>query len=369
MRFLRTMLAAALISGSLGVQTGSNQRRHHLRTKERHVRRKLEADGYRLVRAPKIINNMKMTRIGNRMVDREGIVVKGSIFVDDATNTNSDISDEKGEPECIEWKTTYYVTSSKSSKSAGKTGKGSRIGKARKSTAKNSKIKECITYATNNPTSHTDAELTPSPTVIVVQTPYPTPKLTMMNITPDPTNKATTIVTASPTEILTDTPVTARPSSIDSKVLDPAAPAEISSSPSPSEYVSIPPMIDSPPQNEAVTTVTPGLSSQPVLSNLPDNENSSPSANDSNVFSWDFDDGVFPKALWSTSGDDMWAIDKTQVDGVGGYSIKSPEFEANNPELPLTSNATLTLADGFSGGVLKLRVLARLVIYTYVSVL
>ena len=54
----------------------------------------------------------------------------------------------------------------------------------------------------------------------------------------------------------------------------------------------------------------------------------------------------------------MWAIDTTNVDS-GSYSIKSPDLAALNLTGGQVSNATLTLADDFAGGLVKMRVLAR----------
>jgi hypothetical protein len=87
---------------------------------------------------------------------------------------------------------------------------------------------------------------------------------------------------------------------------------------------------------------------------------SPPQIEDLNVLTYDFEDGAFPVSPWTTDGDGVWAIDQTQVDGDGGvYSIKSPDLESIFTGTGLTSNATLTLDDSFSGGVLKMRVYAR----------
>ncbi|KAL7484796.1 hypothetical protein ACHAW6_010451 [Cyclotella cf. meneghiniana] len=135
-----------------------------------------------------------------------------------------------------------------------------------------------------------------------------------------------------------------------------------------------------PPISGSIPTLLPGISSAPVVSSsppmsaslvpsttttlsptIPSNNtasgSSSPSANDLTRLSWDFENGVFPVPPWATGGDGVWAIDQSQVDK-GLYSIKSPDFEAENLSLPLVSNATLTLADDFSGGVMKISVFA-----------
>jgi hypothetical protein len=98
-----------------------------------------------------------------------------------------------------------------------------------------------------------------------------------------------------------------------------------------------------------------------IASNSTASGSSAPSANDLTRLSWDFENGVFPEPPWTTGGDGVWAIDQSQIDE-GLYSIKSPDFEAENSSLPLVSNATLTLSDDFSGGVMKISVFARLVI-------
>jgi hypothetical protein len=76
--------------------------------------------------------------------------------------------------------------------------------------------------------------------------------------------------------------------------------------------------------------------------------------------SWDFENGVFPEPPWTTEGDGVWAIDQTQVSG-GVYSIKSPDLDAGYTESMgvLMSNATLTVDDSFTGGVLKAKAYAR----------
>lgn len=73
---------------------------------------------------------------------------------------------------------------------------------------------------------------------------------------------------------------------------------------------------------------------------------------------WDFESGVFPEKPWRTGGSGVWAIDTTNVDS-GSYSIKSPDLAALNLTGGQVSNATLTLADDFAGGLVKMRVLAR----------
>jgi hypothetical protein len=77
-----------------------------------------------------------------------------------------------------------------------------------------------------------------------------------------------------------------------------------------------------------------------------------------NVLFYDFEDGAFPVSPWTTGGDGVWAVDQTQVNA-GIYSIKSPDLESIYNGTGLTSNATLTLDDSFSGGVLNMRVYAR----------
>jgi hypothetical protein len=183
MRISSLLVAAALLPFSLAVRTEISQRRHNLRSNEQHTQqRHLEIDEYRLMRAPKIISNMQKTRIGSRMVDRDGITVKvsddGTIGVTVDVNvgvdvsTDSDKSDETGEPECIEWETFYIPVPSKSSKSSSsKSMKGSKGGKSSKSAGKSTKmipVQECIAYATNDPTKEPTAEPVP------IETPSPT---------------------------------------------------------------------------------------------------------------------------------------------------------------------------------------------------
>lgn len=76
--------------------------------------------------------------------------------------------------------------------------------------------------------------------------------------------------------------------------------------------------------------------------------------------SWDFDNGVFPISPWTTDGDDVWAIDQSQVADGSTYSIKSPDLESSYVDGSgmLESNATLTLDDSFGGGVLTFQALA-----------
>lgn len=177
MRVVSLIIAAALPCHSLAAHAGSNQRSHYLRTKHR-PRRQLQSGEYRLMRAPKIVNGMKMTRVGSRMVDRDGITVKVSddgtigvnvdVNVDVGVNvggkTGNGNSDETGEPECIEWETSYIPASSKSSKSSGKSGKGSKGGKSSKSTGKSTKmipVKKCVAYETKNPSMAPTTEPVP----------------------------------------------------------------------------------------------------------------------------------------------------------------------------------------------------------------
>jgi hypothetical protein len=127
------------------------------------------------MRAPKIIDGMKKTRIGSRVVDRDGITVKvsddGTIGVTVDVDVGVDSvggsgSDETGEPECIEWETAYIVASSKSSKSSSKSGKGSKGGKSSKSAGKSAKmipVKKCVAYSTYQPTAEPVSIVTPSP--------------------------------------------------------------------------------------------------------------------------------------------------------------------------------------------------------------
>jgi hypothetical protein len=79
-----------------------------------------------------------------------------------------------------------------------------------------------------------------------------------------------------------------------------------------------------------------------------------------NTVTYDFENGVFPEIPWTTEGDGVWAIDQTQVDS-GVYSIKSADLETGYTDGSgtLMSNATLTLDDSFSGGVMKVLVYAR----------
>ena len=189
MRAFCLLIALAVSSCSLAAETEMAQRRHHLRMKNRRVNRYLTTDEYRLMRAPKIVNGMKKTRIGSRVVDRDGITVqvgddgKIGVNVDVTVNVNVGTdggdgnSDETGEPECIEWETSYILASSKSSKSAGKSGKGSKGGKSSKSAGKSGKstevipIRKCVAYATKNPSKSPTMEpvpiVTPNPTEVV----------------------------------------------------------------------------------------------------------------------------------------------------------------------------------------------------------
>lgn len=69
----------------------------------------------------------------------------------------------------------------------------------------------------------------------------------------------------------------------------------------------------------------------------------------------DFEAGVFPIPPWTTGGDGVWALDETDA-FEGTYSIKSPNLDGS--PTPVTSNATLTLCQDFTGGVLKVQVKA-----------
>lgn len=202
MRGLTALIAAGVLSSSLALQTGMTRRKHKLRPRE-HRARQLKHDEYRLMRAPKFINGIKKTRIGSRMVDREGITVNVgedgtigvnvNVTVDVGVNINTGggsiengSGDESEELECIEWNTTYVPASSKSSKS--KSGKGSKSesksGKGSKSESKSGKsskssksgdsdddmipIEECVAYATMvpsiSPSMEPDPIMTASPT-------------------------------------------------------------------------------------------------------------------------------------------------------------------------------------------------------------
>jgi hypothetical protein len=176
MRALSLLIAAAVLPcQSMAARSDLKLERQHLRTK--HGRqRQLQAGEYRLMRAPKVIDGMKKTRIGSRVVDRDGITVKVSddgtigvtvdVGVDVGVNVNGGGSDETGEPECIEWETAYIAASSKSSKSSSKSGKGSKGGKSSKSAGKSTKlipVKKCVAYVTDQPTAEPVPIVTPSP--------------------------------------------------------------------------------------------------------------------------------------------------------------------------------------------------------------
>ncbi|KAL7487936.1 hypothetical protein ACHAW6_013516 [Cyclotella cf. meneghiniana] len=164
--------------------------------------------------------------------------------------------------------------------------------------------------------------------------------------------------------------------------------------------ISNPPALSSiPPQSNVIPTLPPGLGSGPPvvgltpppvvvgLPTLPPNslvlppnlltlppnsltflQNSSPppigtvftpapSTSTLTSSPWDFESGVFPERPWRTGGNGAWAIDSTKVDN-GLYSIKSPDLASTNIPGPLVSNATLTLAADFGGGLVSARVLA-----------
>jgi hypothetical protein len=174
MRAVSLLIAAAALPCQ-SAAARNDLRRQHLRTKRGH-QRQLQSGEYRLMRAPKIIDGMKKTRIGSRDVDRDGITVKvsddGSIGVTVDVDVGVDVSvggsgsDETGEPECIEWETAYIVASSKSSKSSSKSGKGSKGGKSSKSAGKSAKmipLKKCVAYSTDQPTAEPVSIVTPSP--------------------------------------------------------------------------------------------------------------------------------------------------------------------------------------------------------------
>ena len=187
MRVLCLLTAAAIFSSSFATETEIAPRKHHLRLKDRRVKRYLATDEYRLMRAPKIVNGMKKTRIGSRAVDREGITVHVSddgkigvnvdvtVNVSVGTDGGDDNSDETGEPKCLEWETSYITASSKSSKSIGKSRK-SKSGKSSKSAGKSAKselipVRKCVAYATKNPSKSPTIEpvliVTPNPTEVV----------------------------------------------------------------------------------------------------------------------------------------------------------------------------------------------------------
>lgn len=137
-----------------------------------------------------------------------------------------------------------------------------------------------------------------------------------------------------------------------------------SSTPSPSVLANVTSLVPTVANNissSLVPTVVAqnGTSFVPTVVNGTSLTSASPSVNELTVLSWDFEDGSFPTSPWSTAGDGVWALDQTQFDGDGSNSIKTPDFDSEISSVPRTSNATLTLDDGFSGGVLKLRVYAR----------
>mmetsp|Transcript_28021 Transcript_28021/g.58275 ORF Transcript_28021/g.58275 Transcript_28021/m.58275 type:complete len:329 (+) Transcript_28021:1203-2189(+) len=78
-----------------------------------------------------------------------------------------------------------------------------------------------------------------------------------------------------------------------------------------------------------------------------------------NAFIFDnFESGVFPSLLWSTSGDGSWFIDDKKTIG-GSYSIRSPDMSDLEGFYSLAqSNATIVTCTDFSGGSLLLNILA-----------
>jgi hypothetical protein len=121
-----------------------------------------------------------------------------------------------------------------------------------------------------------------------------------------------------------------------------------------------PQSLSSPPQASTpdVPTLPPQTNGLPTLPPQTNGLPTSPPQNEMNVLFYDFEDGAFPVSPWTTGGDGVWAVDQTQVNA-GIYSIKSPDLESIYNGTGLTSNATLTLDDSFSGGVLNMRVYAR----------
>jgi hypothetical protein len=145
----------------------------------------------------------------------------------------------------------------------------------------------------------------------------------------------------------------------------------ISNPPVPS---SIPPqsnVIPTLPPGVAIPTLPPGVGGLPTippnLPTLPPNSSlppigtvftPAPSTSTLTSSPWDFESGVFPERPWRTGGNRVWVIDSSKVDD-GIYSIKSPDLASTNIPGPLVSNATLTLASDFGGGLVSARVLAR----------
>eukprot|EP00804_Cyclotella_cryptica_P018209 CCRYP_005958-RC/>CCRYP_005958-RC protein AED:0.26 eAED:0.26 QI:1702/1/1/1/0.86/0.89/38/579/1095 len=139
-------------------------------------------------------------------------------------------------------------------------------------------------------------------------------------------------------------------------------PVQISLPPQSNLLPTLPPFLNSGPPI-MVPTLPPGAGGLPTL---PPNSSSppivtvftpAPSTSTLTSSPWDFESGVFPERPWRTGGNGVWAIDSSKVDG-GIYSIKSPDLASTNIPGPLVSNATLTLADDFTGGLLSARVLA-----------
>lgn len=178
---MRALVAAAVVTAVFLASPTESHYRQRLRTRHLKTNRQLHEGEYRLMRAPKIVNGIKKTRIGDRVVGREGITVKvsddGTIGVNVDANvdvdisvgekTESEINDESnkiGELECIEWETIYVLASSKSSKSSGKSGKGSKGGKSSKSAGKSTKmipVMKCVAYETQDLTNVPTTEPVP----------------------------------------------------------------------------------------------------------------------------------------------------------------------------------------------------------------
>ena len=265
--------------------------------------------------------------------------------------------------------------------------------------------------------------ITPDPTNDSAPVSTPSPIDGVLTPIPSGVDETGSPVTPGPTEdsAKTNAPVTPSPSSTSSTIPETVAPVTISSFPSPAGDVSLPPVSSAPPQigslptlppvlsappvlptslppqasgnlptlppqSGQLPTLPPALSAPPILPTLPPElssppvlpstsppqigslptlppgtfESLVPSVANVGELSWTFENGVFPEAPWTTEGAGVWAIDQTQVaDGL--YSIKSPDLETEYVEGTgiLVSNATLTLDDSFSGGVLKFKVLAR----------
>jgi hypothetical protein len=87
-----------------------------------------------------------------------------------------------------------------------------------------------------------------------------------------------------------------------------------------------------------------------------------PSGESLNTLRWDFENGVFPESPWSAEGEfGVWTVDQTNVPEGSVYSIKSPDLQSGyvDGNGVRDANATLTLDDTFSGGLMKFQILAR----------